>query len=134
MFRTVVLAALIALPAMASAQDAQVDTPPQRIRSVTLTGNQTCPKSSGGEIVVCSTLEQPYRIPKSLRDDKPVAAQNQSWVNRAASMDQLGRVAGGLPDTCSAVGTGGQTGCFLSRNQAYAAERRAPARETNTTP
>ena len=134
MFRTVVLAALIALPAMASAQDAQVDTPPQRIRSVTLTGNQTCPKSSGGEIVVCSTLEQPYRIPKSLRDDKPVAAQNQSWVNRAASMDQLGRVAGGLPDTCSAVGTGGQTGCFLSRNQAYAAERRAPSSETNTTP
>ena len=134
MFRIAVLAALIALPAMASAQDAQVDKPPQRIRSVTLTGDQTCPKSSGNEIVVCSTLDQPYRIPKSLRDEKPIAAQNQSWVNRAATMDQVGRVAGGLPDTCSAVGTGGQTGCFLQRNQAYAAERRASSSETNTTP
>jgi hypothetical protein len=134
MFRTAVLAALIALPAMASAQDAQVDTPPQRIRSVTLTGDQACPKSSGTEIVVCSTLDQPYRIPKSLRDEKPIAAQNQSWVNRAATMDQVGRVAGGLPDTCSAVGTGGQSGCFLQRNQAYAAERRASSSETTTTP
>lgn len=130
MFRTAVLAALIAFPAMASAQDAQVDTPPQRIRSVTLTGDQQCPKSSGGEIVVCSTLDQPYRIPKSLRDDKPIAAKNQSWVNRAATMDQVSRVAGGLPDTCSAVGTGGQSGCFMQRNQAYAAERRASASET----
>ena len=134
MFRTAVLAALIAFPAMASAQEAQVDTPPQRIRSVTLTGDQTCPKSTAGEVVVCSTLDQPYRIPKQLRDDKPIAAQNQSWVNRAATMDQVGRVAGGLPDTCSAVGTGGQSGCFLPRNHAYAAERRAPASETNTVP
>ncbi|MCK8455678.1 hypothetical protein [Sphingomonas faeni] len=134
MLRTVVLAALIALPGMAYAQDAQVDTPPQRIRSVTLTGDQKCPKSSAGEVVVCSTLDQPYRIPKSLREDKPIAAQNQSWVNRAATMDQIGRVAGGLPDTCSAVGTGGQSGCFMQRNQAFAAERRAPASETTTTP
>ncbi len=134
MFRTAVLAALIALPAMASAQDAQVDTPPQRIRSVTLSGDQKCPQSTAGEVVVCSTLDQPYRIPKSLRDDKPIAAQNQSWVNRAASIDQIGRVAGGLPDTCSAVGTGGQSGCFMQRNQAYAAERRASASETTTTP
>ena len=96
MFRTAVLAALIAFPAMAYAQEAQVDTPPQRIRSVTLTGDQACPKSTAGEVVVCSTLDQPYRIPKQLRDDKPIAAQNQSWVNRAASMDQLGRVAGGV--------------------------------------
>ncbi|MEG3166851.1 hypothetical protein U1737_01435 [Sphingomonas sp. LB3N6] len=134
MLRTVVLAALIVLPGMAYAQDAQVDTPPQRIRSVTLTGDQKCPKSSAGEVVVCSTLDQPYRIPKSLREDKPIAAQNQSWVNRAATMDQIGRVAGGLPDTCSAVGTGGQSGCFMQRNQAFAAERRAPASETTTTP
>ena len=130
MFRTAVLAALIAFPTTAFAQDAQVDTPPQRIRSVTLTGDQKCPPSANGEVVVCSTLDQPYRIPKALREDKPIAAQNQSWVNRAASMDQIGRVAGGLQDTCSAVGTGGQSGCFLARNNAYAAERRAPASET----
>ena len=136
MFRLTVLAALIALPALASAQEqtAEQGQPPQRIRSVTLGAGQKCPTSTNGEIVVCSTLDQPYRIPKELRDTAPIAAQNQSWVNRAASMDQIGRVAGGLPDTCSAVGTGGQSGCFLARNNAYAAERRAPSSETTTTP
>lgn len=136
MFRIAVLAALIALPALASAQDNQAGTgqPPQRIRSVTLTGEQKCPKSVGNEVVVCSRLDQPYRIPKQLRNDGPIPAQNQSWVNRAATMDQVGRVAGGLPDTCSAVGTGGQSGCALARNQQYAAERRAQAREASTIP
>ena len=125
MFRTVVLAALIALPTMAFAQDAQVASPPQRIRSVTLTGDQKCPPSTNGEVVVCSTLDQPYRIPKALRDDKPIAAQNQSWVNRAAQIDDVSRTAGGLPDTCSPVGSGGQTGCSMMWNRNWAAERRA---------
>ncbi|WP_334004542.1 hypothetical protein [Sphingomonas aerolata] len=88
---------------------------------------QKCPTSTNGEIVVCSTLDQPYRIPKELRDTAPIAAQNQSWVNRAATVDQVGRVAGGLPDTCSPVGTGGQSGCALARARAYSAERRAQA-------
>jgi len=129
MFRLTVLAALIALPALASAQEqtAEQGQPPQRIRSVTLGAGQKCPPSTNGEIVVCSTLDQPYRIPKDLRDSAPIAAQNQSWVNRAATVDQVGRVAGGLPDTCSPVGTGGQSGCALSRARAYSAERRAQA-------
>ncbi len=140
MFRTAVLAALIAVPAFASAQQAataqaaqaESGQPPQRIRNVTLNAGQDCPKGTGDEIVVCQTLDQPYRIPKSLRDDKPIPAQNQSWVNRAASLDQIGRVAGGLPDTCSAVGTGGQSGCAMQRAKAYSAERRASASETTT--
>lgn len=129
MFRLTVLAALIALPALTSAQEqtAEQGQPPQRIRSVTLGAGQKCPTSTNGEIVVCSTLDQPYRIPKELRDTAPIAAQNQSWVNRAATVDQVGRVAGGLPDTCSPVGTGGQSGCALARARAYSAERRAQA-------
>ena len=129
MFRLTVLAALIALPALASAQEqtAEQSQPPQRIRSVTLGAGQKCPTSTNGEIVVCSTLDQPYRIPKELRDTAPIAAQNQSWVNRAATVYQVGRVAGGLPDTCSPVGTGGQSGCALARARAYSAERRAQA-------
>ena len=129
MFRLTVLAALIALPALVSAQEQAADQgqPPQRIRSVTLGAGQKCPASTTGEIVVCSTLEQPYRIPKALRDTGPIAAQNQSWVNRAAAADEVGRVAGGLPDTCSPVGTGGQSGCSLARARAYSAERRAQA-------
>ncbi len=150
MFRTALLAALVTLPGVAQAQtqsqargpaptttqaeNAQVGQTPQRIRSVTLAAGQTCPKGQGDEIIVCQTLEQPYRIPKSLRDDGPVAPANQSWVNRAAALDNEGRVAGGLPDTCSAVGTGGQSGCGVQRAKAYAAERRANAAGNTSVP
>ena len=122
MLRLTLLAALLAAPTIAAAQDAQ---PPQRIRSVTIPRGQKCPPSAPGEVVVCRTEDEPYRIPAPLRDDGPVAAANQSWVNRAATVDQVGRVAGGLPDTCSPVGTGGQSGCSLATAQAWAAERRA---------
>lgn len=148
--RTFLIAALIALPAIAPAQtqtvdrtpmasasdgqDAQAQTgqPPRRIRSVTLSPNQKCPKSTGDEIVVCQTLDQPYRLPKGFRDATPTAA-NQSWTNRAAAAEQTSRVAGGLPDTCSPVGTGGQSGCALQLNRAYAADRREQANAARRT-
>ncbi|GGA59635.1 hypothetical protein [Sphingomonas psychrolutea] len=106
-------------------QQAESGKPPQRIRSITLTGNEKCPQSSNpdDEIVVCARIGEPYRIPKALRDDKPIPAQNQSWVNRAALADEVGRRAAGLPDTCSPTGSGGQTGCARLRAEQYAAER-----------
>ncbi|HEU0067305.1 MAG TPA: hypothetical protein VFQ57_08715 [Sphingomonas sp.] len=134
--------ALIAVPATALAQqaptdraatdlapvaDAQAQTgqPPQRIRSVSLQRGEACPKPSmANEVVVCTTIPDPYRIPKPLRQLAPSAA-NQSWVNRTATMDRIGRQAAGLPDTCSPVGSGGQSGCALSWNNTYAAQRRA---------
>ena len=106
-------------------QQAQSGQPPKRVRNVTLTGDQKCPESTAEEVVVCGRLDEPYRIPKALRDNRPIPAQNQSWVNRAATMDQVGRVAGGIPDTCSPVGSGGQSGCSMMWNQQYQAERRA---------
>lgn len=138
MIRPLLLAALIALPAVAPAQTAQTapaqtgasdtaetGTPPQRVRSVTLGVGQKCPQSTSTEIVVCSTLDQPYRIPKQFRDSGPIPAQNQAWANKVAVQDQIGRAAAGLPDTCSPVGTGGQSGCALMQNKQWAAERRA---------
>ncbi len=135
MFRSFALAtvAILALPSVASAQtqvdqQAQAETgqPPQRIRQVTLTGSEACPKAEGDEIVVCSRIDpnEQYRVPKELRAPPEVPAQNQSWVNRAATVDQVGRVAGGLPNTCSPVGSGGQTGCAIQQGKAWAAERR----------
>ncbi|WP_419809543.1 hypothetical protein [Sphingomonas sp.] len=122
MLRLFVTAAVLIAPTLAVAQSA----PPQRIRNVQLQHGQPCPPASvPGEVVVCSTLEEPYRIPKALRDDAPVAAANQSWVNRAADIDQTSRVQGGLPDTCSVVGNGGQTGCAQAAARAWAADRRA---------
>lgn len=145
MVRAAVIAALLLTPATAfaqqatqqsatSAQEEQASTgqPPKRVRNVTLTGDQKCPPSTADEVVVCGRDDEPYRIPKALRDDKPIPAQNQSWVNRAATMDQVGRVAGGIPDTCSPVGTGGQSGCSIMWNQQYQADRRA--RRAEATP
>ena len=143
MFRPLLILASLALPTLASVQAQDPAQPvaqtesgaaPQRIRSVTLKAGEKCPASTDSDIVVCSTLDQPYRIPKQFRDDAPIKAQNQSWVNRAASMDQLGRVAGGLPDTCSPVGSGGQTGCALAINRAWAAERRAAEKNDSMIP
>ena len=132
MFRLAILAALIAGPALAQDQG----QPPQRIRSIELRPGEACPKAqSADEVVVCRTVENPYRIPSELRDEG--AAQqptNQSWVNRAATVDQVSRVAGGLPNTCSPVGTGGQTGCFNQAAQEQAASRneRAAAARAST--
>jgi hypothetical protein len=146
MLRTFALMGLLAaVPAVAIAQttpagpqqeQAESGRPPQRIRSVTLTGNQTCPKSSdpSAEIVVCARVGEPYRIPKELRDDKPIPAQNQSWVNRTAVADDAGRRAGGLPDTCSPVGSGGQTGCAKLRAEQYAAEKAEANRQARIIP
>ncbi len=120
----------------AAAKQAESGKPPLRIRSITLTGNQACPKSSNpdAEIVVCARQGEPYRIPKELRDDKPIPAQNQSWVNRAAVADDVGRRAAGLPDTCSPTGSGGQTGCAMLRAQQYAAEKAEAKRQAALIP
>jgi hypothetical protein len=125
MLRPAMFAVLMIAPALAAAQTTPDANPPQRIRSVTLTPGQECPKGSADEIVVCSTLDQPYRIPKGLRDDGPIPAKNRSWVSRAETVDQVSRVAGGLPDTCSPIGSSAQSGCALQANQQWAAEQRA---------
>jgi len=136
MFRPLALVALVLASTPALAQETQTGTTPERIRSVTLTGDQKCPESTAEEVVVCSRIDpdEQYRVPKELRDAAEVPAQNQSWVNRTATADQIGRVAGGLPDTCSPVGTGGQSGCALALNRAYAAEKKAAERNDALVP
>ena len=125
--------ALALVPAAALAQQAETGQPPQRIRNVTVQRGQECPKSTTEEVVVCTTIIEPYRIPSKLRRSEPTAA-NQSWVNRTAYADGVGRRAAGLPDTCSPVGTGGQSGCGLAWNNAYGAEKRAGKREAESVP
>lgn len=131
--RLSLLALSMMIPAAAVAQQAETGQPPQRIRNVTVQRGQPCPKSTSDEVVVCSTIVEPYRIPGPLRRSEPTAA-NQSWVNRTAYADAVGRRAAGLPDTCSPVGTGGQSGCALSWNNTYAAEKRAARRDAESVP
>lgn len=130
---------LAALPLAAAPASAQVGggtagQAPQRVRSITLDAGQACPKAQGDEIVICRTPDEPYRIPRPLRDSGPIPVPNQSWVNRAADIDQTSRVAGGLPNTCSPIGTGGQTGCGVLWAKKWAAERRAQQRAAESIP
>ena len=126
MIRPMLFAALIALPSIAAAQASQ-GSPPDRVRSVTLKAGEKCPPAVGNEVVVCQTLDEPFRIPKEFRGN-PEAPQNQSWANRAETVDTASREAAGLPDTCSPVGTGGQTGCTQQFMRQSANERRARQR------
>ena len=128
--------AFFAAPALAqqNADGSAAGQPPQRVRSILLTGDQQCPKSEGDEIIVCSRNDEPYRIPEQFRNDGPIAAKNQAWGNRVAEIDQVSRVAGGLPNTCSPVGTGGQTGCSTLWLRQWSAERRAMQREADAIP
>ncbi|MFC3581493.1 hypothetical protein [Sphingomonas hylomeconis] len=117
-----------------AAQQAESGKAVQRIRNVQLQRGEKCPTATtDDEVVVCGTVEEPYRIPKALRESKPDAVQ-QSWVNRAATMDEVGREAAGLPDTCSPVGSGGQTGCTQKLLRNYAAEKREKKRIADSTP
>lgn len=146
MIRLATASVLLLLAAPVSAQTAQSDktaqtektaadgtAPVQRIRNVQLKPGDPCPKGAADEIVVCGTIDDPYRIPKDLRETKPSAA-TQSWVNRAATIDEVGRVAGGLPDTCSAVGSGGQTGCTSKLLRDYTAEKVEERRKASSVP
>ena len=90
-----------------------------------LFGNERCPTdSNGNEIVVCthrSAAEQ-FRIPKEMREFK-VTPANESWAVKAQGLVSDPTVAGGI-GSCSTVGPGGSTGCFLQQAQAAKAENK----------
>lgn len=105
------LAAATALPAtlaFASPAMAQANT-----RTLTVFGNDPCPTSNDEEIVVCRRLpeQERFRVPKDLREgtvgpeSTAGAVRNQRIVDREVAGDGIG--------SCSTVGAGGGSGCFL---------------------
>ena len=117
MIATLLVAALFAAP-----QEAPQD-PPQRIRNVLLFGDEQCPKAEDPEeIVVCANAgDSPYRIPKRFRDEQKTTGDSVSWSRRAEVVEEVNRV--GLPNSCSPVGSGGQTGCTRAFIRQWAQER-----------
>jgi len=123
--RLLVAAALLAGPAMAqdSKQSQDSSGPPKRVRSILLYGQEECPKpQSEEEIVVCANAgESPYRIPKEFRNKPKDDAASQAWTNRVEMVEDVNRA--GLPNSCSPVGTGGQTGCTRQMIRQWYQER-----------
>jgi hypothetical protein len=104
--------------------EASKGEPPKRIRSVLLYGEEKCPPAtSPDEIVVCANGgDSPYRIPKKLRETE-YTPSGVAWGRRAEIVEEVNRA--GLPDSCSPIGTGGQTGCTAEMLRAWAAEQAA---------
>lgn len=95
----------------------------ERLVSLIVYGNEHCPASNDGDIVVCGREPESerYRIPKELREVKyrPPA---QSWARRVHTLDDVSRAA--RPNSCLVVGSGGQTGCYVHALEQWRAERR----------
>ena len=101
----VLSAAAFAVPAVAQVA---VDTGDESYNMVIVYGDDDCPASTDGEIVVCARQAESerYRIPEALRfTDGP---QSQAWAQRVERLEMVGAF-GTL--SCSPAGAGGLTGC-----------------------
>jgi hypothetical protein len=92
--------------------------------SVTVYGSDPCPNVAPDEIVVCARRpeNERYRIPKELRHkgDRP---SETSWASQFEGLDEGARDQ--RPNSCSTVGSYGQTGCYQQMLRQWYAERRA---------
>lgn len=112
MFKYLILSLSICASAPVLAQDAAAPQPgDEKINQLIVYGDDSCPQSSGEEIVVCARLAEAerYRIPKNLREVQNDIV-NDAWNNRVLAYEH---VAATGTMSCSPVGAGGFTGCGL---------------------
>ncbi len=137
LFAALIAPIALATAVPAAAQDgARAAPPPAKTQlRIAVFGNDPCPKGEGDEIIVCARLPESerYRVPKPLRDAKAAEKhQEQSWVARSRVIDQAG--SENRPDSCSAVGSGGQTGCWEKFMRDARAQKAADAAAASAVP
>ncbi|WP_243455572.1 hypothetical protein [Sphingosinicella sp. BN140058] len=128
-----IAAALLVASAAAAAQDGDPDLP-ERSSSLVVYGDDPCPKAQDDEeIVVCARRPETerYRIPKEFRKNKDERG-SVAWGARFDQLEEATRYT--RPNSCSVVGTWGQTGCWNMNIGRWAAERRAMQAEANAIP
>lgn len=125
---TLALAAAAAIPVslvFATPAMAQANT-----NVLTVYGDDPCPTSNNEEIVVCRRLPETerFRIPMDIRqgtvspESTAGAVRNQRIVDKDVAGDGIG--------SCSTVGPGGASGCFLQN----ARKNREKRQEDGETP
>lgn len=101
-------------------------SPPERIISIEVYGDDPCPGSldaSDSVILVCGRKPESerYRIPAELRQTRTEHIE-QAWGSQVQDVEAVSR--SGRPDSCSPVGSAGQTGCYRRSRDQWRAERR----------
>lgn len=104
------------------------DPPPDREISLVVYGNDACPPPRDeDEVVVCARRpeEERYRIPPALRhsDDRRTEV---AWGTANAQLEQ--EQAYTRPNSCSPVGSFGQSGCAQQMINQWYADRAARRR------
>ena len=121
---------LLPLLLLAAAPADAAPKPPERILTLTVYGNDPCPKGGADEIVVCGREPESerYRLPKRFRGKRQeAAAATGSWANTVRELEWVGKQ--GIPNSCSVIGSYGQTGCLQRFIAQARAERKADKAE-----
>lgn len=119
---------IIALGAAAALLPAPVLAQSKQVPTLVIYGEQKCPTDSdGAEVVVCvrRPASEQFRIPKELRDFK-VTPENESWASKVVANDHVGDIGIG---SCSNVGAGGATGCFMQNSDLNRATNKERAKD-----
>jgi len=107
---------------LCSAPAAAQDEPGDKVNTVIIYGDDACPASAEGEIVVCARLneDERYRIPEPLRrsSDPP----QLGGISRVEALEESQRDT--RPGGCSVVGSFGHTGCTQELIRQWYADRR----------
>jgi len=120
MIRLLTIGAVTMSMGLASSPALAQDDAGDRVNQVIIFGDDACPQSDGDTITVCARLDESerYRVPPRLREsDSP---DNESWTNRAQSLEAVGAFG---PLSCTPVGAGGELGCTAAFIEAAYAER-----------
>ena len=114
--------AVAAFGVLAAAPAVAQDQGGDRVNQVIIFGDDACPQSDADTITVCARLDESerYRIPPRLRQSG--SPQNESWTERAQSLEAVGRFG---PLSCTPAGAGGDLGCTVELIEAAYAEREA---------
>lgn len=128
--RTLRLITLMTL--CAALTPAQAESP-RRVQTLVVYGDDPCPKAEGDAIIVCARKPESerYRIPKTLREKKETVG-SQNWTSRVETMEAANRQL--LPNSCSVIGSNGQTGCTQAMLRQWFEQRRLAKQEAEGTP